>query len=206
MIGERANDEVRPRFGEDDGLIPAIVQDARSGRVLMLGYMNEEALRRTRETGQVTFYSRSRGALWIKGETSGNRLEMQELRIDCDGDALLVRAVPHGPTCHTGQISCFGEPERPSLGEVMFDLYDTIERRKAERPAGSYTVSLFDEGAGRIARKVGEEALELALEFVEGGQRVPDEAADLLYHLLVLLAAADGSPERVALTLWGRRR
>lgn len=195
-----------PRFDEATGLIPAIVQDPRSGRVLMLGYMNEEALRLTRTSGRVTFFSRSRGQLWTKGESSGNWLELVELRADCDGDTLLVLAIPHGPTCHTGQVSCFGEPERAALGQVLADLSNVIESRKRERPQGSYTASLFEDGTARIARKVGEEALELGLELVSDGNRIVEEAADLLFHVLVLLAAADRTPDAVAAALLRRRR
>jgi hypothetical protein len=129
----------------------------------MLGYMNEEALRRTRSSGRVTFFSRRRDRLWTKGDSSGNWLELVEIQADCDRDALLVRAIPHGPTCHTGGVSCFGDSERPALGEVLADLSQVIESRKRERPPGSYTASLFEDGAARIARKVGEEALELGL-------------------------------------------
>lgn len=194
-----------PSFDEKSGLIPAVVQDVRSGRVLMLGYMNNQALQHTRASGRVTFFSRSRGELWTKGERSGSWLELVELRTDCDGDALLVRAVPHGPTCHTGQTSCFGEAEGVALGEVLADLADVIESRKRERPQGSYTASLFEDGPARIARKVGEEALELGLELVGDGDRIAEEAADLLFHVLVLLAAADRTPQSVAEALQRRR-
>ena len=194
------------RFDSDTGLIPAIVQDARSGRVLMLGYMNREALDRTLQSGRVTFFSRSREKLWVKGETSGNWLEPVELRADCDGDALLVRAVAHGPTCHTGSVSCFGESDAPPLGEVMGELYDLIEGRKRDKPEGSYTTKLLAGGKQAVARKVAEEAVELALEAVDSGDRAHEEAADLLYHVLVLLSALETSPEDVAATLVGRRR
>lgn len=194
------------RLDSESDLVPAIVQNVRSGRVLMLGYMNAEALRRTRETGRVTFYSRSRQRLWTKGETSGNWLELVELLPDCDGDALLVRARAHGPTCHTGSDSCFAEPETIALGEVLGDLSDLIEVRRRRRPEGSYTVALLQAGTGRIAQKVAEEAVELALEAVAGGDRLAEEAADLLYHLLLLLAAADRKPEAVAAILRERRR
>lgn len=193
------------QFDSATGLIPAVVQDARSGRVLMLGYMNHDALEKTRETGRVTFHSRERGALWRKGETSGHTLELVELRPDCDGDALLVRAIAHGPTCHTGAVSCFGEPELATLGEALDELFDLIEERKMERPHGSYTVKLLDEGVPAIARKVAEEALELALEAVGNG-RVVEETADLLYHTLVLLASLGNTPEEVATSLRARRR
>jgi len=206
MIRERPAgmaDDVR--FDPETGLVPAVVQDARSGRVLMLGYMNAEALARTTQSGRVTFFSRSRQAFWTKGEGSGNWLELVEVRPDCDRDALLVRAIPHGPTCHTGSASCFGTPNEPALGEVLGDLFEVIESRKRERPEGSYTASLFAAGPSRIGRKVAEEALELSLELVEGGSRVDEEAADLLYHLLVLLSAADRTPENVGRILKERR-
>ncbi|MFL5927127.1 MAG: bifunctional phosphoribosyl-AMP cyclohydrolase/phosphoribosyl-ATP diphosphatase HisIE [Gaiellaceae bacterium] len=157
----------------------AIVQDAGTDRVLMLGWMNEEAERLTRETGDVWFWSRSREQLWRKGETSGNTLAVRELRDDCDGDALLVRAAPSGPTCHTGSVSCFA----PSL-------WQTIAERAAERPAGSYTSQLLDAGVGACARKVGEEAVEVTVAALdESDERLVEEAADLVYHLYVLLAA-----------------
>jgi phosphoribosyl-ATP pyrophosphohydrolase/phosphoribosyl-AMP cyclohydrolase len=160
-------------------LKPAIVQDAASGRVLMLAYMDAEAERRTRETGEAWFWSRSRGRLWRKGETSGNTLDVVEIRDDCDDDALLVRVTPAGPTCHTRSVSCFA-PE----------LWRTIAQRAAERPDGSYTTELLDAGLGACARKVGEEAVELAVAALdEDDERVVEEAADVLYHLYVLLAS-----------------
>ena len=157
----------------------AIVQDADDGRVLMLAWMNDEAEARTRETGEAWFWSRSRGRLWHKGETSGNTLAVVELRDDCDGDALLVRVRPAGPACHTGSRSCFAP-----------DLWRTIADRAARRPAGSYTAELLDAGTGACARKVGEEAVELAVAALdESDERVVEEAADLVYHLYVLLAS-----------------
>jgi phosphoribosyl-AMP cyclohydrolase / phosphoribosyl-ATP pyrophosphohydrolase len=160
-------------------LKPAIVQDAGSGRVLMLAYMDAEAERRTRETGQAHFWSRSRRRLWRKGETSGNTLAVEELRDDCDGDALLLRVRPAGPTCHTGAVSCFAPA-----------LWRTIMQRKLERPEGSYVVSLLDDGAAGAARKVGEEAVEtVTAALAESDERLVEEAADLVFHLYVLLAA-----------------
>jgi phosphoribosyl-ATP pyrophosphohydrolase/phosphoribosyl-AMP cyclohydrolase len=160
-------------------LRPAIVQDADDGRVLMLAWMDEEAERLTREQGEAWFWSRSRERLWRKGETSGNTLAVVELRDDCDGDALLVRVRPAGPTCHTGSVSCFAP-----------DLWRTIAERARQRPAGSYTTELLDGGVGACARKVGEEAVELAVAALdETDERVVEEAADLVYHLYVLLAA-----------------
>ncbi|HET7449722.1 MAG TPA: bifunctional phosphoribosyl-AMP cyclohydrolase/phosphoribosyl-ATP diphosphatase HisIE [Gaiellaceae bacterium] len=160
---------------------PAIVQDADSGRVLMLAWMDDEAERLTRETGEAWFWSRSRQKLWRKGETSGNTLAVVELRDDCDGDTLLVRARPAGPTCHTGSVSCFAPA-----------LWRTISERARERPAGSYTTELLEAGIGACARKVGEEAVELSVAALdESDERVVEEAADLLYHLYVLLAARE---------------
>ena len=160
-------------------LRPAIVQDARDGRVLMLAWMDAEAERLTRESGEAWFWSRSRERLWRKGETSGNTLAVEELRDDCDGDALLLRVTPNGPACHTGSVSCFAPA-----------LWRTIAQRATERPDGSYTVSLLDAGVGACARKLGEEAVELTVAALdESDERVVAEAADLVYHLYVLLAA-----------------
>jgi phosphoribosyl-ATP pyrophosphohydrolase/phosphoribosyl-AMP cyclohydrolase len=188
-------EELQMQF-DDNGLIPAIVQHARSGEVLMLGYMNEEALQRTRTSGLVTFWSRSRQELWQKGATSGNVLRLVDMRQDCDGDALLVLAEPAGPTCHTGQRSCFhrtldGEtvtaPQPPSA--ILAQLADVIRQRKEERPEGSYTAKLLTGGVDRIGKKIGEEAAEV---IIAAKNRAPDELswemADLLYHSLVLLA------------------
>ena len=174
-----------------DGLLPAIVQHADTGAVLMLGYMNREALDRTRATGQITFWSRSRQRLWTKGETSGNTLALRAIEADCDRDALLVLAVPAGPTCHLGTATCWGEaPPRPAAASLAFlgVLDALVAARGAGRPAMSYTTRLLEEGVLRIAQKVGEEGLELALAgAAQGDDRVVGEAADLLYHLLVLL-------------------
>jgi phosphoribosyl-AMP cyclohydrolase / phosphoribosyl-ATP pyrophosphohydrolase len=160
-------------------LRPAIVQDAASGRVLMLAWMDAEAEERTRETGEAWFWSRSRARLWRKGETSGNVLAVEELRDDCDGDALLLRVRPAGPACHTGSVSCFAPA-----------LWRTIADRAQRRPEGSYTASLLDGGVGACARKVGEEAIEVTVAALdEDDARVVEEAADLVYHLYVLLAA-----------------
>jgi phosphoribosyl-ATP pyrophosphohydrolase/phosphoribosyl-AMP cyclohydrolase len=157
----------------------AVVQDAESGRVLMLAWMDAEAERLTRETGEAWFWSRSRRRLWRKGETSGNTLAVEELRDDCDGDALVVRVRPAGPACHTGSVSCFAPA-----------LWRTIAERAQERPAGSYTTELLEAGIGACARKVGEEAVELSIAALdESDERVVEEAADLVYHLYVLLAA-----------------
>ena len=168
-----------------DGLIPAIVQDAGTLQVLMLGYMNREAYEKTLATGRVTFWSRSRETLWTKGETSGNILELVSIHPDCDADTLLVRAIPHGPTCHTGARTCFATPE--TEGFVRY-LGDVVARRHAEMPEGSYTTKLFTKGVDKIAQKVGEEAVETVIEAVAGRREgFLYEASDLVYHLLVLL-------------------
>lgn len=181
---------------DSQGLIPAIVQHARSGEVLMLGYMNEEALRLTLDTKQVTFWSRSRQSLWRKGETSGNVLSLVDVRQDCDGDALLVLAEPAGPTCHTGAPSCFhrdldGEARADRLppSSILTQLSDLIAQRAAERPQGSYTVKLLDGGVDRIGKKIGEEAAEVIIAAKNAAPaELRWELADLLYHSLVLLA------------------
>jgi phosphoribosyl-ATP pyrophosphohydrolase/phosphoribosyl-AMP cyclohydrolase len=157
----------------------AIVQDARDGRVLMLGWMNDEALRLTRETGEAWFWSRSRQELWHKGATSGNVLSVVEIRDDCDGDALVIRVDPAGPACHTGSTSCFAPA-----------LWRTVVERVRDRPEGSYVASLADAGVARAAQKVGEEGLEVALAAVADDGRLVEEAADLVFHLYVLLAVA----------------
>jgi phosphoribosyl-ATP pyrophosphohydrolase/phosphoribosyl-AMP cyclohydrolase len=158
---------------------PAIVQDAKTGRVLMLAWMDAEAELRTRETGEAWFWSRSRNRLWRKGETSGNTLAVDELRDDCDGDAILLRVTPAGPACHTGATTCFAPW-----------LWRTISERARERPTGSYTTQLLEEGLAACARKVGEEAVEVSVAALsESDERVTEEAADLVYHLYVLLAA-----------------
>ena len=170
-------------------LIPAIVQDAFDGRVLMLGYMNKQALDTTLDTGRVTFWSRSRECLWTKGETSGNTLELVEVHMDCDGDCLLIRARPEGPTCHLGTDTCF-DGDAKTAPELAFlaELERIITQRDDERPEGSYTTTLLESGVKRIAQKVGEEAVETALAAVAGDdEELLNESADLIYHLLVLL-------------------
>src|SRR5690242_15743994 len=167
------------RFAMPPDLRPAIVQDAVDGRVLMLAWMDAEAERRTRETGEAWFWSRSREELWRKGETSGNTLAVEEIRDDCDGDALLLRVRPAGPACHTGSLSCFAPA-----------LWRTIVERVRDRPEGSYTASLADAGVERAAQKLGEEAMETALSAVAGDGRLAEEAADTIYHLYALLAIA----------------
>jgi phosphoribosyl-ATP pyrophosphohydrolase/phosphoribosyl-AMP cyclohydrolase len=174
-------------FNKSGGLIPAIIQDAQTGRVLMLGFMNEEACRKTVETKLVTFYSRTRQQLWTKGETSGNFLHVTEILTDCDSDTLLIKARPGGPVCHTGADTCFGESNDVGVLFLRY-LQDFIDRRRAEMPEGSYTTSLFRQGVNRMAQKVGEEAVETVIEAVNGtGEDFLYEASDLIYHLMVLL-------------------
>ena len=173
-------------WGKGDGLLPAIVQDARTLRVLMLGYMDRAALAQTLASGHVTFFSRSKGRLWIKGESSGHVLDLVSIDVDCDQDTLLVQAHPRGPTCHLQRASCF--PSAPSA--FLADLDALVAQRERERPAGSYTTKLFESGVRRIAQKVGEEGVETALAAVaEGDAELLGESADLLYHLTVLLRA-----------------
>jgi len=179
---------------DTNGLIPAIIQDAITGRVLMLGWMNAESLALTQRSGEVWFYSRSRQELWHKGATSGNVLRVRELRVDCDNDTLLVRAEPAGPTCHTGRESCFWQNLEEQLlldapsASFLDELAGIIQLRHNDMPAGSYTARLFRAGRHKIAQKVGEEGLEVALAgVVQNDDRLIDESADLLLHLLVLL-------------------
>ncbi|HEX7370328.1 MAG TPA: bifunctional phosphoribosyl-AMP cyclohydrolase/phosphoribosyl-ATP diphosphatase HisIE [Rhodanobacteraceae bacterium] len=171
------------------GLVPAIVQHAATGEVLMLGYMNAEALRVTLDSGFVTFWSRSKQRLWKKGEASGNVLAVRSIHVDCDRDTLLIEADPSGPTCHLGTSSCFGDDVRPPLA-FLAALDALIATRDVQRPPGSYTTSLFESGVRRIAQKVGEEGVETALAAVaQDDEALCGEAADLVYHLLVLLRA-----------------
>jgi phosphoribosyl-ATP pyrophosphohydrolase/phosphoribosyl-AMP cyclohydrolase len=175
-------------FEKMGGLVPAIIQDATTKNVLMLGFMNEEAYQKTVQTGHVTFWSRTRQTLWTKGETSGNFLNLVDIKIDCDNDTLLVKAHPDGPTCHTGTDTCWGEEN--SMNPLLFltELQDFINKRKEEMPEGSYTTSLFNKGINKIAQKVGEEALETVIEATNGStEHLVYEASDLLYHLIVML-------------------
>lgn len=184
-------DTRRLDWAKGDGLLPAIVQHWLTGEVLMLGYMTAAALAETQRSGHVTFYSRSKQRLWTKGESSGHVLVLKSLRIDCDADTLLILADPHGPTCHTGTSSCFGDRAdvRPPLG-FLAELDALVAQRHAERPDGSYTTRLFDGGIRRIAQKVGEEGVETALAAVaQGDDELLGEAADLLFHLIVALRA-----------------
>ncbi len=175
-------------FKKSGGLVPAIVQDADTGKVLMLGYMNAEAFEKTQESKLATFYSRSRQEIWVKGQTSGNRLYVKEILVDCDRDAILVKAVPTGPVCHTGDDTCFGESNTAGKVEFLNQLADTIRERRENPMDASYTSSLFEAGKNRIVQKVGEEMVELIIEAKDNNQeKFKEEAADLIYHFLVLL-------------------
>ncbi|MCS6895772.1 MAG: bifunctional phosphoribosyl-AMP cyclohydrolase/phosphoribosyl-ATP diphosphatase HisIE [Bacteroidia bacterium] len=178
------------------GLLPVIVQDAETYAVLMLGYMDHEAFQRTQATGLVTFYSRSRRSLWVKGETSGHYLRVVEIRLDCDRDAILIRALPQGPTCHRGTYTCFSE-EGELSGDFLGHLWRIIQERAQLSSERSYTARLLSEGIPRLAQKVAEEAVETAIASLSQPDRLAQEAADLLYHLWVLLYAAGISPEIV---------
>jgi phosphoribosyl-ATP pyrophosphohydrolase/phosphoribosyl-AMP cyclohydrolase len=197
-------------WAKADGLLPAVVQDAAGGAVLMLGYMNREALAATQASGRVTFWSRSKGRLWTKGETSGNYLEVSSIAADCDGDTLLILARPSGPACHLGTRTCFGEtPPRAAAESLAF--LDTLQKIIAERIADprpdSYTAKLLAEGPRRVAQKVGEEGVELALAAVaQGDAEIVGETADLLYHVLVLLQSKHLSLEDVVAELEARHR
>lgn len=176
-------------FEKMGGLIPAIVQDDNTNKVLMLGFMNEEAFEQTKETGKVTFFSRTKNRLWMKGETSGNTLQVVSLMVDCDNDTILIKANPAGPVCHTGADTCFGEK---NIEDIMFLKYlqNFIEQRRQEMPEGSYTTSLFQKGVNRMAQKVGEEAVETVIEATNGTEEgFIYEASDLIYHLIVLLTS-----------------
>lgn len=176
-------------FKKMDGLVPAIVQDALSGKVLMQGYMNEEALAKTNESGMVTFFSRSKNRLWTKGETSGNFMELVSIAVDCDGDSILVKAKPRGPVCHTGADTCFQEVN--SSKTVFIDQLRAIIKDRKNNPSDtSYTASLFAKGINKVAQKVGEEAVEIVIEAKDDNKELfMGEAADLMYHYLVLLEA-----------------
>lgn len=193
-------------FEKMGGLIPAIVQDNNTGKVLMLGFMNEEAYETTRETGKVTFFSRTKNRIWMKGETSGNTLQVVSLLVDCDNDTLLIKALPAGPVCHTGQDTCFGEK---NTEDIMFLKYlqNFIERRRQEMPEGSYTTSLFTKGVNRMAQKVGEEAVETVIEATNGTEEgFIYEASDLVYHLIVLLISKGLHLEDLARELQKRHK
>ena len=196
-------DEIR---FDERGLIPAIVQDAATREVLTLAYMNRESLARTLETKQTWFWSRSRNELWHKGETSGNTQEVVNLALDCDADAIIVLVKPAGPACHTGAVSCFGT-QAPALAPLLDQLYELIQSRERERPAGSYTTYLFAEGLDKILKKVGEESAETIIAAKnDDDARLTAETADLVYHLLVLLVARGVSLTDIAQELGKRRK
>jgi phosphoribosyl-ATP pyrophosphohydrolase/phosphoribosyl-AMP cyclohydrolase len=186
-------------FEKMGGLVPAIIQDAVTQKVLMLGFMNEEAYQKTLDTKHVTFWSRTRNTLWTKGETSGNFLNLVDIKVDCDNDTLLVKANPDGPTCHTGTDTCWGEVNEQNPLLFLTELQDFINRRHDEMPEGSYTTKLFKDGINKIAQKVGEEALETVIEATNGtSEHLVYEASDLLYHLVVMLASKGLRIEQVA--------
>lgn len=192
-------------FTKGGGLVPAIIQDAKTKNVLMLGYMNEEAYNKTVETKLVTFWSRSRNTLWTKGETSGNVLHLVDIKVDCDNDTLLVTAMPEGPTCHKGTDTCWGEKNEANPLLFLSELQDFIETRYKEMPEGSYTTSLFKDGLNRMAQKVGEEALELVIEATNGtNDRLIYEGSDMFYHLIVLLTSKGLRIEEMAKELMER--
>ena len=192
-------------FEKMGGLVPAIIQDAETKNVLMLGFMNEEAYEKTLETRHVTFWSRTRQTLWTKGETSGHFLNLVDMKIDCDNDTLLVRVNPIGPTCHTGTDTCWGEDNEANPLLFLSELQSFIDKRKQEMPEGSYTTSLFNKGINKIAQKVGEEALETVIEATNGtSDHLVYEASDLLYHLLVMLTEKGLRIENIALELQKR--
>ena len=192
-------------FEKMGGLVPAIIQDATTKNVLMLGFMNEKAYQKTLDTKHVTFWSRTRQTLWTKGETSGHFLHLVSMQIDCDNDTLLVKVNPVGPTCHTGTDTCWGEDNEMNPLLFLTELQDFINKRKEEMPEGSYTTKLFKDGVNKIAQKVGEEALETVIEATNGtNDHLVYEASDLLYHLLVLLTEKGLRIEDVAAELQKR--
>ena len=188
-------------FDKMGGLIPAIVQDARTKNVLMLGFMNKEAYEKTLELQKVTFYSRTRQKIWTKGEESGHFLDLVSIEVDCDNDTLLVKAIPNGPVCHTGTATCFNDDNSYGI-QFLSELQDFIIKRHEEMPEGSYTTSLFRDGCHRMAQKVGEEALEAVIEAVaNNNERLVYEASDMLYHLIVLLTSKGLTIEDLAAEL-----
>jgi phosphoribosyl-AMP cyclohydrolase / phosphoribosyl-ATP pyrophosphohydrolase len=202
-------DIARLDFAKGGGLLPAVVQHADTGSVLMVGFMNADAVRATLERGRVVFFSRSKQRLWEKGETSGHHLALAEIVSDCDADTLLITAWPQGPVCHTGTRTCFGDEPLTAVEPLAFlaQLERIIDERIRERPEGSYTARLFAEGVGRLAQKVGEEGLEVALAAVsQSDERLIGEAADLLFHLLVLLRSRNLALTRVVAELRTRHR
>lgn len=193
-------------FQKSGGLIPAVIQDANTSKVLMLGFMNEESLAKTQETGKVTFFSRTKNRLWTKGEESGNFLNVVSITPDCDNDTLLIKVHPSGPTCHTGSDTCWGEDNKTDISFLAY-LQDFITKRHAEMPEGSYTTSLFQKGINRMAQKVGEEAVETVIEAVNGtDEGFLYEASDMVYHLIVLLTSKGYSLSDIAKKLEKRHK
>ncbi len=191
-------------FDKMGGLIPAIIQDARTKNVLMLGFMNKEAYEKTLEINKVTFFSRTKNRLWTKGEESGHFLDVVSIESDCDNDTLLIKAIPNGPVCHTGSATCFNDNNEFGM-EFLTHLQDFIEKRYQEMPEGSYTTSLFNSGVNRMAQKVGEEAIETVIEATNGTDgRMMYEAADMLYHLMVLFTSKGRRIEELADALYRR--
>ena len=192
-------------FEKMGGLVPAIIQDAKTKNVLMLGFMNQEAYEKTLEIGKVTFWSRSRNQLWTKGETSGNFLELVSIQNDCDNDTLLVKANPMGPTCHKGTDTCWGEEHTENPLLFLTELQDFIEKRHEEMPEGSYTTRLFKEGINKMAQKMGEEALEAVIEATNGSnEKLIYEVSDMFYHLIVMLTSKGLRIEDIAKELQKR--
>ena len=192
-------------FDKLEGLVPAIIQDAKTKNVLMLGFMNEEAYHKTIDTGKVTFWSRTRNCLWTKGETSGHFLNLVSIQNDCDNDTLLVKVNPIGPTCHLGTDTCWGEGNEANPLLFLTELQDFIEKRHEEMPEGSYTTKLFKDGVNKMAQKVGEEALETIIEATNGSnEQLIYEASDMMYHLLVLLTSKGLRIEDIAQELQKR--
>jgi phosphoribosyl-ATP pyrophosphohydrolase/phosphoribosyl-AMP cyclohydrolase len=195
---------MNPDFNKGEGLIPAVIQDDRTKEVLMLGYMNEEAFAETKSKRLVTFFSRSKGRLWTKGETSGNHLKFISAKLDCDRDTLLIQAIPTGPVCHQGTDTCFGES---SAKGFIYELEATIKDRKENPQEGSYTTSLFNKGMNKIAQKVGEEAVELVIEAKDDNADLfKNEAADLIYHFLILLRAKNFELKEIEEILVARQK
>ncbi len=191
-------------FNKSNGLVPVIIQDSNTLQVLMLGYMNEEAFEKTKKEGVVTFFSRSKQRLWTKGETSGNYLHVKEIQIDCDNDTILIKADPDGPTCHTGSTSCFKEETAKGF---IYELEDVINQRIADDDENSYTNKLFKKGINKVAQKVGEEAVEVIIEAKDNNEELfKNEAADLMYHFLILLKAKGFKFEDIEEVLKGRRK
>lgn len=190
-------------FDKGNGLVPVIIQDTNTLQVLMLGYMNEEAYQKTQTEKRVTFYSRSKNRLWTKGEESGNFLDVEDIQLDCDSDTLLIKTIPNGPTCHTGSTSCFKEETAKGF---LYQLESTIQQRIDENTQDSYTNKLYRRGINKVAQKVGEEAVELVIEAKDDNDNLfKNEAADLLYHFLILLKAKGTNLEEIEEVLKGRR-